>query len=89
MGEVKTQVRTSDMPEEMEKSAVAVAEEAVRKESKEKDLAAFIKKRFDKEHGPSWHCIVGRNFGSWVSHQPNRFVYLYAGKVAILLFKSA
>ena len=89
MGDVKTQIRTVEMPEEMAASAVAVAEEAVSKETKEKDLAAFIKKRFDQVHGPSWHCVVGRNYGSWISHQPNRFIYLYAGKVAILLFKSA
>ena len=30
----------------------------------EKDIAAFIKKEFDRKHGPTWHCIVGRNFGA-------------------------
>jgi hypothetical protein len=29
----------------------------------EKDIAEYIKKEFDKNHGPTWHCIVGRNFG--------------------------
>ena len=29
----------------------------------EKDIAQFIKKEFDKKHSPTWHCIVGRNFG--------------------------
>jgi Dynein light chain type 1 len=29
----------------------------------EKDIAQFIKKEFDKKHQPTWHCIVGRNFG--------------------------
>lgn len=29
----------------------------------EKDIAAYIKKEFDARHGPTWHCIVGRNFG--------------------------
>lgn len=34
----------------------------------EKDVAAYIKKEFDSKHSPTWHCIVGRNFGeqgSW------------------------
>lgn len=30
----------------------------------EKDVAAYIKKEFDSKHGPTWHCIVGRNFGA-------------------------
>lgn len=26
-----------------------------------------IKKEFDRRHGPTWHCIVGRNFGNPIS----------------------
>lgn len=35
-----------------------------------------------------WHCIVGRNFGSYVTHETKNFIYFYLGQVAILLFKS-
>lgn len=27
-------------------------------------MAAYIKKEFDSKHTPTWHCIVGRNFGA-------------------------
>lgn len=54
----------------------------------EKDIAAFIKKEFDKKYSPTWHCIVGRNFGSYVTHETRHFIYFYLGQVAILLFKS-
>lgn len=30
----------------------------------EKDVAEYIKKEFDKKRGPTWHCIVGKNFGN-------------------------
>ena len=30
----------------------------------EKDVAAYIKKEADAKFGPTWHCIVGRNFGA-------------------------
>ncbi|KAK7502770.1 hypothetical protein BaRGS_00006020 [Batillaria attramentaria] len=50
--------------------------------------AAFIKKEFDKKYNPTWHCIVGRNFGSYVTHETKHFIYFYLGQVAILLFKS-
>ncbi len=23
----------------------------------------------DKKHGPTWHVVVGRNFGSYVTHE--------------------
>ena len=52
------------------------------------DIAAFIKKEFDRKYNPTWHCIVGRNFGSYVTHETKHFIYFYLGQVAILLFKS-
>ncbi|CAB4394070.1 unnamed protein product [Rhizophagus irregularis] len=39
-------------------------------------------------HGTTWHCIVGRNFGSYVTHETKHFIYFYIGNIAILLFKS-
>ena len=48
----------------------------------------YIKKEFDKKYNPTWHCIVGRNFGSYVTHETKHFIYFYLGQVAILLFKS-
>ncbi|MBE3044626.1 dynein light chain family protein [Candidatus Bathyarchaeota archaeon] len=30
------------------------------------DVANFD--QFDERKGPTWHCIVGRNFGSFVTH---------------------
>ena len=62
--------------------------QALEKYNIEKDIAAFIKKEFDKKYNPTWHCIVGRNFGSYVTHETKHFIYFYLGQVAVLLFKS-
>lgn len=62
--------------------------QATDKWSVEKDIAAYIKKEFDSRHGPTWHCIVGRNFGSYVTHETRHFIYFYVDQLAILLFKS-
>lgn len=43
--------------------------------------SADIKKEFDKKYGPTWHCVVGRNFGSYVTHETKNFVYFYLGQV--------
>jgi dynein light chain LC8-type len=57
------------MPEEMQKRAVALAEEALNKHSVLRDIAGTIKKDFDKEYGSTWHCVVGKSFGSYVTHR--------------------
>ncbi|KAA0199554.1 Dynein light chain [Fasciolopsis buskii] len=87
-GSRKAVVKNADMSEEMQHEAIEVAGQAFEKFNIEKDIAAYIKKEFDKRHGPTWHCVVGRNFGSYVTHETKHFVYFYCGQVAILLFKS-
>ncbi|KAI9806433.1 MAG: Dynein light chain [Piccolia ochrophora] len=52
------------------------------------DIAQHIKKEFDAKRGATWHCIVGRNFGSFVTHETKHFIYFYLGHNAILLFKT-
>ncbi|KAL4283979.1 hypothetical protein GQ457_16G030850 [Hibiscus cannabinus] len=81
-------IKSADMKDELQKAAIDIAIAAFEKNNVEKDVAEIIKKEFDKHHGPTWHCIVGRNFGSYVTHETNHFVYFYLDQKAILLFKS-
>merc|ERR1711971_554140 len=86
----KAHVKTVDMNEEMEKFAIDTAATALTEAGCiiEKDQAAYIKREFDKTYGPTWHCILGTNFGSHVVHATKHFIYFYLGPVAILIFKS-
>nr|CDS16712.1 dynein light chain [Echinococcus granulosus] len=86
--QTKAVVKNADMAEDMQQRAVDCAQDAMNKYSVEKDIAAHIKKEFDRLYSPTWHCIVGRNFGSYVTHETKHFIYFYMGQVAILLFKS-
>lgn len=61
--EKKAIVKNSDMSEEMQLLAVNLAAEATEKYTLEKDIAAHLKKGFDRKYGPTWHCVVGRHFG--------------------------
>ena len=93
----------------MQQDAIDISTQALEKFNIEKDIAAFIKKEFDKKYNPTWHCIVGknyhnyfliyqlmillflflgRNFGSYITHETKHFIYFYLGQVAVLLFKS-
>ena len=88
MADRKAVIKNADMSEDMQQDAIDCATQALEKYNIEKDIAAFIKKEFDKKYNPTWHCIVGRNFGSYVTHETKHFIYFYLGQVAILLFKS-
>merc|ERR1739836_198030 len=88
MSDRKAVIKNADMSEDMQQDAVDCATQALEKYNIEKDIAAYIKKEFDKKYNPTWHCIVGRNFGSYVTHETRHFIYFYLGQVAILLFKS-
>ncbi|KAL0935338.1 dynein light chain type [Colletotrichum truncatum] len=74
--------------EDMQQECIEVAQEAMTKFTIEKDIAQHIKRTFDERKGPTWHCIVGRNFGSFVTHETKHFIYFYLGHCAILLFKT-
>jgi dynein light chain LC8-type len=62
--------------------------QAIEKYNVEKDIAAYIKKDFDARHGPTWHCIVGTKFGSYVTHETSHFIYFYLENLAVLLFRN-
>jgi len=83
----KAVIKNADMPEDMQQQAIECATEALNKFNIERDIAAYIKKEFDKIN-PTWHCVVGRSFGSYVTHETKNFIYFYLGQIAVLLFKS-
>jgi dynein light chain LC8-type len=64
----KAIIKNVDMGEEMQQESVDIASAALEKFNIEKDIAAQIKKEFDRRHGPTWHVVVGKNFGSYVTH---------------------
>ena len=87
MADCEPVVKNSDMPGEMQQEAIEYAKEAMAKFDVEKDIAAFVKKKFDKKHDPTWHCIVGRQYGSYVTHAMEHFIYFCMGEEEVLLFK--
>ncbi|XP_063060595.1 dynein light chain 2, cytoplasmic-like [Engraulis encrasicolus] len=87
MTDRKVVIKNVDMSECMQQVAVDCATQAMKKYNIEKDIAAYIKKEFDKKYNPTWHCIVGKSFGSCVTHETNHQIYFYLDEMAILLFK--
>lgn len=72
-GAAKAVIKNVDMSEEMQQESVDIAIAALEKYSIEKDIASFVKREFDRKHGPTWHAVVGKNFGSFVTHGTSRW----------------
>ncbi|KAH9829946.1 outer dynein arm light chain 8 [Rhodofomes roseus] len=87
-GGPKAIIKNVDMSEDMQQESVDIASAALEKYNIEKDIAAQIKKEFDRRHGATWHVVVGKNFGSYVTHETKHFIYFYIGSLAILIWKS-
>ncbi|KPA80746.1 putative dynein light chain [Leptomonas pyrrhocoris] len=78
----------ADMPKAMIEDAQTTVIEAFDSESLENAVATHIKHEFVKKYKGVWHCVVGRNFGSFVSHEMKGYIYITWGQVSILLWKT-
>jgi dynein light chain LC8-type len=81
-------LKASDLPEEMQTRIFELSNEAVSNYKIEKDIATYLKKELDQLYGATWHVIVGKSFGSYVTHEQGFFTYFYIGQLAFLIFKS-
>ncbi|CAL9182391.1 unnamed protein product [Musa hybrid cultivar] len=80
-------VRAADMPVALQERAFQCAREVLDSMPNldNKRLALTLKKEFDSLYGPAWHCIVGRSFGSYVTHTLGGFLYFSIDKQQQLL----
>lgn len=85
----KAAVKDTDMPEDLVEKIIGWARMAFEECHIEKDIATAIKQEADSQLGPTWHCVVGRNFGSSVSSASGGHLCFYLGHVAVLVFKAA
>lgn len=81
-----------DMQDDMLKDAIEFSRETISGvtdfDAQGLNCAEKIKVHFDETWGPHWHCIIGRNFGSFVTHETKNFIFFYLGDKAIMLFKA-
>ena len=95
MSNEKAIVYAEDMTDEMMNEAIKTAKNAFQSSSNRvsggpyKETAAQIRGHFDKQYGPHWNCIVGRSFGSYVTHEIKTYIYFSVkAHVAVLLWKT-
>ena len=61
-------VKNADMSPEMQQHAVDCVAFAFQQRRILDDIAEIIKTEFDTMYLPTWHCIVGRGMGGFVTH---------------------
>jgi dynein light chain LC8-type len=84
----KVNMKLVEIPESMKNKCVTAIDAALDKHTIEKDVATAVKKKFDDEHGGTWHCVVGRNFGCSVTHQTKFLLFFEIDEMSVLLFCS-
>ncbi|CAK9325148.1 unnamed protein product [Citrullus colocynthis] len=91
MLEGKAIIGETDMLQAMQQDALDLAAKALDNfdVTESTDIACFIKKEFDRIYGGGWQCIVGTDFGSFVTHCFGCFIYFCVGSLAILLFRGS
>ncbi|KAK9142928.1 hypothetical protein Syun_012328 [Stephania yunnanensis] len=96
--------RSADMPASMQERAFRCTRSLLDNQRSTKPshthIARSLKKEFDGWYGPAWQCVVGKSFGSFVTHAGGGFVYFTLDdedddndtnkkRLSVLLFKTA
>lgn len=81
-------VKICDMPADMEKLVIDTAYYAIDTYKTGKDIASAIKNGIAAVYNGTWHVVVGRSFGAFVTHETKHYIYFYIGQLAILAYKS-
>ncbi len=63
MPQRRAEVKTTDMPDEMQQFAVEAAFAAIRAGADNQEVASHIRNSVQDQFPGNWHCIVGSNFG--------------------------
>ncbi|KAK6926409.1 Dynein light chain, type 1/2 [Dillenia turbinata] len=90
--DLNVRLRSADMPVVMQERALRYARALLDADPKTRPnpthIALALKKEFDGAFGLAWHCIVGKSFGSFVTHSSGGFLYFSMDKLSFLLFKT-
>ena len=85
-------VMYSEMNETDQGAVIEIAVNALQSQKKSektlyhKDIAQSVKQDLDQKGG-CWHVIVGRSFGSFVSHETKTMCHFMVGPIAFLIWR--
>ena len=56
-------------------------------EANYEEAAKILKNEMERDNGPTWICMIGKNFSFNIKSQKEACLYCYLGKFCILLYK--
>mmetsp|Transcript_19952 Transcript_19952/g.28677 ORF Transcript_19952/g.28677 Transcript_19952/m.28677 type:complete len:101 (+) Transcript_19952:123-425(+) len=89
----RLQIVYSEMNENDQNFVIEVASNALRVQEKgeqaryHKNIAQIVKQELDTQKGGTWNVIVGKSFGSFVTHETKTISYFFLGNVAFLTWR--
>ncbi|KAF6775783.1 hypothetical protein AHF37_04697 [Paragonimus kellicotti] len=83
-----TVLQKTDMSQDLTKEATKRIQELMDQLKDPKRVGSQLKQEFDKMHGRAWHCVVGRDFHSFISYEKGTFLDVACGDYNFILFKS-
>jgi dynein light chain LC8-type len=72
---LKTQIMYTEMNETDQTLVMSIAANSLKSQDKSekniyyKDIAQMVKSELDTQKGGTWNVVVGKSFGSFVSHE--------------------
>lgn len=81
--------KAGDVSDELREYIFNISVNAVKEFNLEREIAGAIKNQLDAKYGVTWHVIIGKSFGSYVTHEKGHFIYFYIGPIAVLAFRTA
>ena len=86
----KITVHTTDLPSNLQSEIIEICQTALDEDPNgvQKNVAAFVKARLDKDLGGTWHVIVGKHFGGNVTSDAQTMINFEIDNQWYLLFRS-
>ena len=52
------------------------------------EVVERIKRKFDAKWEPNWHVVIGKSFGSFVTHEMRGFISFKIDDKSVMMFKA-
>ncbi|CAH8442064.1 unnamed protein product [Schistosoma turkestanicum] len=76
-----------NIQDEMQGYVKTLVQKALNRYQDERELATFIKIRFDSHYQKYWQCIVGKHFDCSLEFEQAQYILLRAKDIFVLLFR--
>ena len=84
----KIEIRNMDITEDMRQEAIRLALVKLSARSTYNECAKTLKEEFDRKYYPSWHCVLGKSYGTAISYEEGNSIYFNINNVSILLWRA-